>query len=186
VTNEAGPGQPADAPDALGVAGVEAGLSQPRARRRFGRSRPSTVDERSGSAESIASLHAEVLLLREENARLKAAQHQRADINRLLDRARSLSSAELDRDSLSDEAAQMLIDGLVVRESLLEICQEIERSMVAFEAKLNALASAAADRGRAAAASGETDAVNRRAPQGRRQRAPRTTKQTNGRGPTGA
>ena len=85
------------------------------------------------------------MLLREENARLKSAQHQPSDISRLLGRARSLSSAQVDRDGLSDETAQMLVDGLVIRESLLEICQEIERSMVAFVAKLNALASPAAD-----------------------------------------
>ena len=37
----------------------------------------------------------------------------------------------------------MLVEGLVIRESLIEICQEIERSMVMFEARLDALASAA-------------------------------------------
>jgi hypothetical protein len=35
----------------------------------------------------------------------------------------------------------MLVDGLVIRESLFEICQEIERLMLAFEARLDALAS---------------------------------------------
>ncbi len=114
--------------------------------RRFGRPRTSSTDEHAGAGDSLGALHAEVVLLREENARLKAAQHQRSDIGRLLGRARALPSAGGDRDSLGDDTAQMLVDGLVVRESLLEICQEIERSMVAFEAKLNALASAAADR----------------------------------------
>ena len=37
----------------------------------------------------------------------------------------------------------MLVEGLVIRESLIEICHEIERSMVIFEARLDALASAA-------------------------------------------
>jgi hypothetical protein len=82
-------------------------------------------------------------LLREENARLKAAQHQRADVNRLIGRARSLAAAELDQDSVSDDVEQLLVEGLLVRESLLEICQEIERAMVAFEGKLNALAARA-------------------------------------------
>ena len=35
----------------------------------------------------------------------------------------------------------MLVEGLVIRESLLEICQEIERAMVSFEARLKALES---------------------------------------------
>ncbi len=84
-------------------------------------------------------MRAELVLLREENARLKAAQHQRADVSRLIGRARSLAAAEPDRDSISDDVEQLLVEGLLIRESLLEICQEIERSMVAFEGKLNAL-----------------------------------------------
>ena len=113
-------------------------------RRRFRRARPGDID--AGMSEALASVHAEVLLLREENSRLKAAQHHRTDISRLLGRARSLPSAEVDHDSIEDDSAQLLVDGLVIRESLLEICQEIERSMVAFEARLNALATAAGDR----------------------------------------
>lgn len=120
---------------------------EPGPRRRFRRSRPAAADD--GAGEALAALHAEVLLLREENSRLKAAQHQRADIGRLLDRARSVSTeASADPDSRDDDTAQLLVDGLVIRESLLQICQEIERSMVAFEAKLNALAATAVDRQR--------------------------------------
>ena len=33
----------------------------------------------------------------------------------------------------------MLVEGLVIRESLLEICRQIERAMVCFEARLRAL-----------------------------------------------
>jgi hypothetical protein len=117
----------------------------PRGRRRFRRVGALAVDER-GAGEPLASVHAELVLLREENARLKAAQHRRADVSRLLDRARSLPTAAADRDGASDDTAQLLFDGLVIRESLLEICREIERAMVAFEAKLEALASAALER----------------------------------------
>jgi hypothetical protein len=124
----------------------------PHGRRRFRRFGPLAVDERGGDGEPLASVHAELVLLREENARLKAAQHRRADVSRLLDRARSLSSAAAYRDGDSDDTAQLLFDGLVIRESLLEICREIERAMVAFEAKLDALAIAAVDRPTSAAA----------------------------------
>jgi hypothetical protein len=116
----------------------------PRTRRRFLRSRQSDGDD-AADIEEIASLHAEVVLLREENARLKAAQHRRADVGRLLGRARALPSAETDGQRLEDDAAQLLVDGLVVRESLLEICDEIERSMVAFTARLSALGVAPSD-----------------------------------------
>jgi hypothetical protein len=49
---------------------------------------------------------------------------------------------------MSDDTEQLLVEGLLIRESLLEICQEIERSMVAFEAKLNALAAVTTGRSR--------------------------------------
>jgi hypothetical protein len=96
-----------------------------------------------GESDSLDAVRAELLLLREENARLKAAQHQRADVSQLIGRARSLAAAEPDRDSVSDDVEQLLVEGLLIRESLLEICQEVERSMVAFEGKLNALVAVA-------------------------------------------
>jgi hypothetical protein len=127
----------------------------PRGRRRFRRPAGMLEDDGRGDAgEPLASVHAELVLLREENARLKAAQHRRADISRLLDRARSLPAATADSGGASDDTAQLLFDGLVIRESLLEICREIERAMVAFEAKLDALATAAVDRPSATVAEG--------------------------------
>ena len=55
----------------------------------------------------------------------------------MLGRTRSLRDTPADGDS--DEVTRVLIEGLVIRESLLEICQEIERAMVSFEARLKAL-----------------------------------------------
>ena len=115
----------------------EHGPEEPR--RRFRRRTDRDADGL-GDHEDLAAVHAELLLLREENARLKAAQHQRSDVGRLIGRARALATAEIDHDSVSDDAEQLLVEGMLIRESLLEICQEIERSMVAFEGKLNALA----------------------------------------------
>jgi hypothetical protein len=125
-------------------------------RRRF-RRRTDRVAETAGDPESFAAVHAELMLLREENARLKSSQHQRADVGRLIGRARSLAAAELDRDSVSDDVEQLLVEGLLIRESLLEICQEIERAMVAFEGKLNALAALGATRSRPSAPHADTD-----------------------------
>ena len=128
------------------------GGETPRPRRRFRRI-PDTLEDDGlrGAGEPLASVHAELVLLREENARLKAAQHRRADVSRLLERARSLPGAA-DSDGASDDTAQLLFDGLVIRESLLEICREIERAMVAFEAKLDALAATPGERPSPAAA----------------------------------
>jgi hypothetical protein len=90
--------------------------------------------------DSLVELHAELVLLREENARLKAAEHKGPDIDGLLTRARSLSAVRDDEDGgAADEATRVLAEGLVIRESLLEICRQIERVMVSFEARLLAL-----------------------------------------------
>lgn len=121
--------------EAIDRAAVAEAPDEPRRRFR----RRADRGEEMGEPESFAAVRAELLLLREENARLKASQHQRADVSRLIGRARSLAAAEPDRDSVSDDVEQLLVEGLLIRESLLEICQEVERSMVAFEGKLNAL-----------------------------------------------
>jgi hypothetical protein len=130
--------------EAIGPAPDEAPMEP---RRRF-RRRSDQDTALAGDAEAFAAVRAELLLLREENARLKAAQHQRADVSRLIGRARSLAAAEPDRDSISDDVEQLLVEGLLIRESLLEICQEVERSMVAFEGKLNALVAVKSSRSR--------------------------------------
>ena len=111
--------------------------------RRFGRRR-ADFEALEVAGESLGALRAELVLLREENARLKAAPHQAPDIARLLDRARSLSEARVED---ADETTRVLVEGLVMRESLLEICQEIERAMVTFEAKLKALETTGSLRG---------------------------------------
>jgi hypothetical protein len=116
--------------------------------RRFGRRR-ADFEALEVAGESLGALRAELVLLREENARLKAAPHQAPDIAQLLGRARSLPAVRLDDDSVADETTRVLVEGLVIRESLLEICQEIERAMVSFEARLKALESTGSLRGRA-------------------------------------
>src|SRR5262245_7117911 len=95
--------------------------------RRFGRRRDD-YEALEAAGESLSALRAELILLREENARLKAAPHQPSDITRLLGRARTLPDAELDAAAEADETTRLLIEGMVLRESLLEICQEIERA----------------------------------------------------------
>jgi hypothetical protein len=115
--------------------------------RRFGR-RHADFEALEVAGDSLSALRAELVLLREENARLKAAPHGAPDIAQLLGRARTLPGARLDDDSVADETTRVLVEGLVIRESLLEICQEIERAMVSFEARLKALESTGSLRGR--------------------------------------
>ena len=117
--------------------------------RRFGRRR-ADFEALEVAGDSLNALRAELVLLREENARLKSAPHQGADISQLLVRARS-APARVDDRSVADETTRVLVEGLVIRESLLEICQEIERAMVSFEARLKALESTGSLNGRARA-----------------------------------
>jgi len=72
-------------------------------------------------------------------AALKAAQHQPPSIGRALRHVRSLPAAPVDGAELADDAAQMLVDGLVLRESLLEVCEELEQAMGRVRARLDAL-----------------------------------------------
>jgi hypothetical protein len=106
--------------------------------RRFVRRRPDADGPEVGD-ESLAELHSELVLLREENARLKAAEHAGPDIEGLLGRARALSAARAEDAGGGDETTTVLVEGLVIRESLLEICRQIERAMALFEARLRAL-----------------------------------------------
>jgi hypothetical protein len=112
--------------------------------RRFPRRRaddgPLTGDDR------LDALHAELVLLREENARLKAAVHKGPDIEALLARTRALSAARADDAVTGDEAERVLVEGLVMRESLLEICRGIGRAMQAFDTRLRALHDSPQDR----------------------------------------
>jgi|HigsolmetaAR201D_1030396.scaffolds.fasta_scaffold05035_2 hypothetical protein len=111
-------------------------------RRRFIRRRE---DRTGGVQQAMAQMHAELLLLREENARLKAERHRPADLMAVLGRARALADREPESAPDSDEAEQLLVECLMVRESLLEICREIEQSMAAFRARLADLGRAALD-----------------------------------------
>lgn len=92
---------------------------------------------RSPGDETPASLRAEVLLLREENARLKLARRRGPDAASIARLSRALADSRDDEEG--DEAAQVLIQTLAVRQSLVEICRELEQSMAAFQAKLDAL-----------------------------------------------
>jgi hypothetical protein len=88
----------------------------------------------------LPAVLAELMLLREENAQLKAARHQLPSLGEVLGRAKELPSAgNTDREDVGDEATQLLIESLVTREALLELCDEIERSMRSVKARLNAL-----------------------------------------------
>jgi hypothetical protein len=90
-------------------------------------------------AQAIDAVQAEITLLREENARLKAAEHQGPGLGTLQSHARALPIALDEREDAADEAAQMLVEATVIRQALLDACGQIELSMAAVKAKLHRL-----------------------------------------------
>jgi hypothetical protein len=115
-------------------------------RRRDRRRRRRAAEPGAGSrGEALAALQAEVVLLREENARLKEGGLQEPDLGALLRRARSLPRGGRGPEDAADDAAQLLVDAIVLRESLLAMCREISRSMTHVEARLAELGTAMDD-----------------------------------------
>jgi len=89
-----------------------------------------------GAGDPMEELHAELVLLREENARLKAARHQLPSFGHVVGQVRSLPTAAEAAEDAADEAAEMLAEVSVMRESLLEVCEELTRAMDLVRARL--------------------------------------------------
>ena len=121
------------------VAGAREGARGERRRRRRRAAAAAPLPVAPAAGGEALALQAELVLLREENSRLKAAGHQEPDLGALLERARTLPGVGAGADDRADEAAQLLVEGMVMRESLLGLCQEIARSMGVLEARLTAL-----------------------------------------------
>jgi hypothetical protein len=88
------------------------------------------------AGDPMEEMHAELVLLREENARLKAARHQLPSFGHVVGHMRSLPTAENAAEDAADEAAEMLAEVSVMRESLLEVCEELTRAMDLVRARL--------------------------------------------------
>ena len=105
----------------------------------FRRAGQSRLVRQPAVGDSGSALRAELMVLREENARLKAGQHQGPSVGRLLEQVRALSSTGPAPDDVADETTQMLVETMVLRESLIGVCQEVERSMLAVGGRLSAM-----------------------------------------------
>jgi hypothetical protein len=90
-------------------------------------------------AEDELALKLQVMLLSEENARLKAACHRPSDIGTLIDQMRLLGVQE-DEGEVLDEAWTMLSECLVIREGLEQACIEIQSAIGDVRARLGSLA----------------------------------------------
>jgi hypothetical protein len=86
-----------------------------------------------------AELGLQVMLLREENARLKAARHKPADAGTLIDQVRLLSAPGEEGEAL-DDAWTLLGECLVIREGLDQACIEVQAAINGVRDRLAALA----------------------------------------------
>jgi hypothetical protein len=107
-------------------------------KQRFRRPKPRAVEAR--SSDPMAALYTELTLLREENARLQTEQYRRPNLGTVLEQARAVADTGAQGADAADEAAQMLADGLVVRESLLKVCRELAAMLASLEANLLTIA----------------------------------------------
>lgn len=116
-------------------------LTPARARSRFRTligNRPS--GNRGGAeAELVQALDAEVTLLREENARLRSSRESAADPSQVIAQLNELRGPQDDADH-GDDAWHVLTAGLVLRDTLLEVCAGIAQAMAVQEERLHALA----------------------------------------------
>lgn len=104
---------------------------------RFRRSKAAKSADASESPEAtIAALHAELILLREENAWLKAAQHQTSGIGDAIQRVRALPGERTADNDREDDATQALVDAHVLRESLVELCTQMQHALTTAKAQL--------------------------------------------------
>jgi hypothetical protein len=92
-----------------------------------------------GSLDDESELRLQVMLLREENARLKAARHQTAGAGSALERVRLLNAQASTADA-ADDAWSLLTDCLVIREGLQQVCLEMQGTISAIQQRLERLA----------------------------------------------
>jgi hypothetical protein len=91
-----------------------------------------------GSIDDESELRLQVMLLREENARLKAARHQPASAGSAVDRIRLLNSHTSGTETV-DEEWTVLSDCLVIREGLEQVCVEMHHAISAIQERLATL-----------------------------------------------
>ena len=85
-----------------------------------------------------AELKLQLMLLREENARLKSARHQPASAGTVIDRARLLTTSTDDADAV-DDAWSVLSECLAIREGLNQVCEEIQSAIDGIQERLATL-----------------------------------------------
>jgi hypothetical protein len=87
----------------------------------------------------MEALEADSLLLREENAGLREKLEASPSIGHVIERLRALPGGAPGSDSCDDDHWQKLLDLIVMRNSLIDVCREITSVMAGLEDRLTAL-----------------------------------------------
>ena len=97
--------------------------------------------DRTGSdpVEGGLELTLDLMLMREENVRLKSERHRPFDVGTLIDQLR-LRTAEIDRAQTPDDALSLLGEYLLLRENLAQADVEIEAAITAIGERYPVLA----------------------------------------------
>lgn len=140
--------EPALAPTPNGVetlkapAGLDRASSAEHVRQPVGRFWRARGDAQQASGDSAAedeiALKLQVMLLSEENARLKAERHRPSDIGTLIEQMRELGDHE-GPGEVVDEAWTMLSECLVIRQGLEQACAEIQMAIAGIRERLGSL-----------------------------------------------
>jgi hypothetical protein len=113
---------------------TEAEHQRPQAFRRF----RSSAGRTAGDAGYLESIQTELVLLREENARLRFQRAQPPDADSMIERLKALSVASPSEDH-RDEAWHLVGEALVMREVLIDVCKEIGQTMITLQTRLSEL-----------------------------------------------
>ena len=113
-------------------------VRRPRATSRSGASARSE-HARASDARYIESIQAELVLLREENARLRFERVQRPDADSMIEHLKTLSAAQPPDEDDRDDAWHLIGEALVMREVLIDICKEIGQTSITLQTRLNEL-----------------------------------------------
>jgi len=90
------------------------------------------------SIDDDRDLKLEVMLLREENARLKIGLHRASGVGTLIDHLRLVAADKGDAEAL-DDAWSILTECLVIREGLEQACTEIQTAIASVHERLRKL-----------------------------------------------
>jgi len=130
--------------EGAGAASASNGTNRPRRGRLRELLRASGGGDDASDAEQLEELEREIALLREENARLKVAREHAADrpVNELVRAAfRSHGEAEAD----GEDPWEVLTECMLMRHTLLDACQELERGAGELRVRLQTLLADAED-----------------------------------------